>query len=198
MTIHLETLRLRLRDWQETDRPPFAALNADPDVMEFFPAPFERGESDAAIERYQSLIDTHGFGPYAVEIARTGTFIGYVGLEPVNFTAPFTIGRPQPMMGIGWRLSVEAWGHGYASEAAGACFDQAFGIFDLPEIVSFTAETNQRSIAVMERLGMTRDPNDDFEHPNVPEGHVLRPHVLYRMTRGTYTQSRNGAIPLAQ
>lgn len=174
--IHLETERLRLRDWQSEDLEPFAAMNADKAVMEFFPAPLNRDESFALAKYFQQQLDTAGFGFYAAEIRSSGEFVGFVGMAQPEFTAPFT-----PAVQIGWRLARSAWGHGYASEAATACLDFGFTELGLEEIVSYTTEQNRRSIAVMERLGMTHDPRDDFEHPDLPAEHPLRRHVLYRL-----------------
>lgn len=170
----LTTERLLLRSWKPADRAPFAALNADPEVMEHFPARLTREESDAAIERYQQRLETYGYAFWALEIRTTGEFIGFTGIQNVPYDAPFT-----PAVEIGWRLTRSAWGHGYASEAARASLDHGFETAGLKEIVAMTSTTNRRSQAVMERLGMTRDPADDFDHPNVPEG-PLRRHVLYR------------------
>jgi RimJ/RimL family protein N-acetyltransferase len=156
------TERLLLRAWQESDRAPFAALNADPAVMEHFPAPLTRSESDALIDRHPGL--------FAVEVRESGAFIGFVGLAVPTFDASFT-----PCVEIGWRLAHEAWGHGYATEAARAVLAQA--LTEHERIVSFTAVGNLRSRAVMERIGM--HPAGEFEHPNLPQGHRLRRHVLY-------------------
>ena len=172
----LVTERLVLRPWRPADRAPFAALNADPAVMEHFPAPLTREESDAMIARAEAHLDQHGFGPWAVEVRGGAPVIGFVGLVVPRFTAHFT-----PCVEIGWRLARAHWGHGYATEAARAALAFGFGTVGLAEIVSFTVPANVRSIAVMERLGMTRDPAGDFEHPNLPEGHPLRRHVLYRI-----------------
>jgi RimJ/RimL family protein N-acetyltransferase len=175
MTIYLETDRLRMRDWREEDFAPFAALNADDKVMKYFPARLNRKQSDAYIGRIQHGLDDNGFGFYAVEEKSTQRFIGFVGLSHVRFPAAFT-----PAVEIGWRLAVSAWGQGFATEAASACLANGFYIFGIREIVSFTAHQNTPSIAVMDRIGMTRNPADDFDHPSLPTGHKLRPHVLYR------------------
>lgn len=172
----LETERLVLRRWRPADRAPFAALNADPAVMEHFPAPLTREESDAMIARAEAHLDQHGFGPWAVEVRGGAPVIGFVGLVVPRFTAHFT-----PCVEIGWRLARAHWGHGYATEAARAALAFGFGTVGLAEIVSFTVPANVRSIAVMERLGMTHDAAGDFDHPNLPEGHPLRRHVLYRI-----------------
>ena len=175
--IHLETDRMLLRDWSGDDLEPFAAMNADEKVMEFYPATVSREDSDALAMRLQQDMDVIGFGHYAVEVKSTGDFIGYVGISQVRFPADFA-----PALEIGWRLAAESWGHGYATEAARACMVHAFSQFEIPDLVSFTTRGNTRSIAVMERIGMLRNPADDFEHPNLPAGHPLRPHVLYRIS----------------
>lgn len=172
----IETERLVLRQWRDEDRAPFAALNADPDVMEFFPSTRTRAESDAAVDRMSAQIDEHGWGLFAVE--RDGEFLGFTGLAVPAFEASF-----QPAVEIGWRFARSAWGRGYATEAARAAVAHAFDVLELDGLVSFTAEQNLRSRAVMERLGMERDPADDFDHPALAEGHPLRRHVLYRLAR---------------
>lgn len=165
-----------LRRWRSQDREPFAALNADPEVMEHFPATMTRAESDALVDRIEAGFDEHGFGLWAVEIADTGQFIGFTGLSVPNFRAHFT-----PAVEIGWRLCRSSWGHGYASEAARRALDFAFDDAGLPEVVSFTSTTNLGSQAVMRRIGMAHDPADDFDHPRLAEGHPLRRHLLFRI-----------------
>ncbi|SCE93534.1 ribosomal-protein-alanine N-acetyltransferase [Micromonospora mirobrigensis] len=172
----LGTDRLVLRRWRSQDREPFAALNADPEVMEHFPATMTRAESDALVDRIEAGFDEHGFGLWAVEIADTGQFIGFTGLSVPNFRAHFT-----PAVEIGWRLCRSSWGHGYASEAARRALDFAFDDAGLPEVVSFTSTTNLGSQAVMRRIGMAHDPADDFDHPRLAEGHPLRRHLLFRI-----------------
>jgi RimJ/RimL family protein N-acetyltransferase len=171
----LKTERLQLRRWRPEDHAPFAAMNADPRVMEFFPEPLSRDESDELVLRIERLFDERGFGLWAVEIPNVTSFAGYVGLWIPNFTAHFT-----PCVEIGWRLPAHYWGQGYATEAAQAALAFGFETLGLHEIVSMTATDNQRSRRVMERLGMTHDPADDFEHPSLPGNHPLRRHVLYR------------------
>jgi ribosomal-protein-alanine N-acetyltransferase len=173
----LRTERLRLRRWTDADRAPFAALNADPDVMEFLPKLLTRAESDDFVDRIETTFDELGFGLWAVELP-DGTFAGYVGLWPATFEAPFN-----PAVEVGWRLARAAWGQGVASEAARAAVADGFARLDLDEILSFTAVANVRSRAVMERIGMVRDEAADFAHPSLPEGHALRPHLLYRLRR---------------
>jgi RimJ/RimL family protein N-acetyltransferase len=172
------TSRLLLRLWRDDDLPAFAALNADPEVMEHFPKTLDRGESDSRVAQIREHFARHGFGLWAVEIAGGASFIGFVGLSVPTFEAPFT-----PCVEIGWRLAREHWGFGYATEAARAVLGLGFQRLQLGEIVSFTVPANRRSRAVMERIGMTRDPLGDFDHPLLPEGHPLRPHVLYRVRR---------------
>jgi RimJ/RimL family protein N-acetyltransferase len=174
----LRTHRLYLRRWCATDRQPFAALNADPRVMEYFPAPLPREESDALAARIESHFEQHRFGLWAVEIVDVAPFAGFIGLSVPRFEAHFT-----PCVEIGWRLAAECWGCGYATEGARAVLAFGFEQLHLAEIVSFTVPSNLRSRRVMEQLGMTRKPADDFDHPALPEGHPLRRHVLYRLAR---------------
>jgi ribosomal-protein-alanine N-acetyltransferase len=174
----LRTERLVLRRWRPEDREPFAALNADPVVMEHFPAPLTREQSDELVDRILVAFEERGHGLWAVEVLDAGTFIGFTGLSVPGFQTSFT-----PCVEVGWRLARHAWGHGYAPEAARAALADGFGRLALDEVVSFTTTTNLSSQRVMQKLGMTRDPDDDFDHPNVPEGHPLRRHVLYRLAR---------------
>ena len=180
----LRTPRLVLRQWQDADRAPFAALNADPLVMEHFAAPLHREESDALADRITVDIDERGWGLWAVEIPGTVAFAGFIGLNPATFDAPFT-----PAVEVGWRLAREHWGCGYATEGARAALSFGFDALGLEEIVSFTTHGNARSRRVMERVGMRRDPADDFDNPNVPEGDALRPHVLYRLDRSRWRRN---------
>ena len=181
----LTTARLRLRQWREDDLAPFAALNADPQVMEFFPKLLTRAESDAVAGRIRDHFTRHGFGFWAVEAPGAADFVGFVGLAVPSFAAHFT-----PCVEIGWRLAREHWGHGYATEAATAALAFGFGARALEEIVAFTVAANISSRRVMGRLGMRRLPADDFEHPAIPEGHPLRPHVLYRLRRTDWKPRR--------
>lgn len=174
----LHTNRLRLRRWVPADRGPFAALNADPRVIEYLPGPLSQEESDAFITRIEAHFDQYGFGLWAVEIANVTACAGFIGLSVPRFTAPFT-----PCVEIGWRLGAAYWGQGYATEGARAVLAFGFEVRGLEEIVSFTVRGNARSRRVMERLGMVHNPADDFDHPLLPAGHPLRRHVLYRMTR---------------
>ena len=174
----LRTQRLILRPWRDEDLAPFAALNADPAVMEHFPSVLTRAESDAAAGRIREELAERGFGLWAVEVPDVSPFIGFTGLAVPRFTAHFT-----PAVEIGWRIAREHWGRGYAPEAARAALAHGFGALGLDEIVSFTAAGNARSRRVMEKLGKTHDAADDFEHPGLAPGHALRRHVLYRIRR---------------
>lgn len=174
----LRTERLLLRRWRDGDLEPFAALNADPRVTEFLGGPVSRVDSDAIAARIAAHFATHGYGLWAVEVPGELPFAGFVGLAVPAFEAPFT-----PCVEVGWRLAAACWGRGYASEAARAALAFGFASLGLREIVSFTAVANARSRRVMERLGMTYDPADDFDHPALPAGHPLRRHVLYRAAR---------------
>ncbi len=174
--IEFETERLRLRQWKAADRDPFAALNADPRVMKFFPASLDRIASDAMADHCQALIMERGWGLWATETKEAGQFIGFVGLHIPSSELPFS-----PCVEIGWRLAFQYWGRGFATEAARSALRVGFELLGLPEIVSFTAVSNGRSRAVMERLGMRESPGT-FEHPSVPTGHRLREHCLYRLS----------------
>ena len=174
----LTTERLVLRRWQEKDREPFARLNAHPRVMEFMPARLERFESDRLIDRFERHFGARGFGLYAAELRGDQSFGGVIGLSVPGFDAPF-----MPAVEVGWRLGFEHWGQGLATEGAREVVRYAFEILGLDGLVSFTTPLNLRSLRVMEKLGMTHDPCDDFEHPNLQVGHWLRPHVLYRLSR---------------
>ena len=175
----LRTDRLLLRRWRDADRAPFAALNADPVVMERLTTTLTRDESDALVDKIERGFDERGFGLWAVEVVGGPPCVGFVGLNVASFDADFT-----PCVEVGWRLAHDSWGHGYATEAARAAVADGFARVGLDEIVSFTTPGHTRSRAVMERLGMTQDPADDFGHPSFPEGHRLHRHVLYRLPRG--------------
>lgn len=174
----IETPRLRLRHWCDADIEPFVAMNADPVVMEHFPSVMTRGQTAASVGRIRAHIAEHGFGLWAVAIPGVTRFAGFVGLAHVRFDAPFT-----PAVEIGWRLATPFWGYGYATEGARAALAYAFETLALDEIVSFTVPANARSQRVMQRIGMRRDPADDFDHPLLPDGHRVRRHVLYRARR---------------
>lgn len=181
----LETDRLVLRRWLEADRQPFAAINADAEVMEHFPAPLTRGESDQLVERIEVGFEANGFGLWALELRDTGEMIGFAGLSVPEFEAHFT-----PAVEVGWRLAWSAWGQGYATEAGRAALEFGFGSVGLAEIVSFTSVGNARSRAVMERLGMSHDPAENFDHPGLPDGHRLSRHALYRLARDRFPAPR--------
>jgi RimJ/RimL family protein N-acetyltransferase len=176
--IEFETERLRLRQWQAPDREPFAELNADPRVTEYFPSALDRAASDAMADRCESLIVERGWGFWAAELKNGAQFIGFVGLHIPSHELPF-----MPCVEIGWRLAFQYWGKGYATEAARGCLRIGFERLQLEEIVSFTAVGNKRSRAVMERLGMREDADAVFEHPKIAAGHPLRLHCLYRLSR---------------
>ena len=183
----LRTERLILRTWQPGDREPFAEINADPVVMEHFPAPLTRAESDRFADRIEDLWRVDGWGLWAVQIAEDQSFAGFVGLNRAEFAAPFT-----PAIEVGWRLAQQHWGQGYATEAGRAALGYGFQELDLLEIVSFTSTVNTRSQRVMAKLGMQRDPGDDFDHPGIAPGDRLRRHVLYRLTRSDWASRRQG------
>ena len=173
----LVTERLILRGWRRADLEPFARMNADASVMEHFPGLLSRRESDAFVRRIEATFRERGYGLWAIERRLDGTFLGFTGLIDQTFEAPFT-----PAVEVGWRLAAEAWGYGFATEAGREAVRYGFVEAGLDEIVSMTTPANVRSRRVMEKLGMTRDPADDFEHPRVPPG-PLRNHVLYRLSR---------------
>jgi RimJ/RimL family protein N-acetyltransferase len=172
---------LWLRQWRASDREPFAALNADPVVMEFLGGCLNRATSDALARKAEAEIARQGWGLWAVELRDSGAFIGFVGLHVPSFEAAFT-----PCVEIGWRLARDSWGKGFATEAARECVRFAFETLALDELVSFTVPLNRRSRALMERLGMHRDADADFDHPQLPAGHPLRRHVLYRLRRASW------------
>jgi ribosomal-protein-alanine N-acetyltransferase len=173
-----QTERLTLRHWQESDRQPFARLNADPRVMEFMASLLTEAESGALADRIEEHFEEHGFGLCAAEVTGEQSFIGFIGLAIPAFQAEFT-----PCVEIGWRLAAEYWGRGFATEGAREMVRYAFEVIGLESLVSLTVPANIRSRRVMEKLGMTHNPRDDFEHPKLPEGHALRHHVLYRLNR---------------
>ena len=176
MAIALRTSQLVLRPWRDEDIADFAEMSADPVVMEYLLPLSERGLSaDTWVARKRAHWEEHGFGQWVVELPGEASFIGVVGLETVSYDAHFT-----PAVEVAWRLVRAYWGRGYATEAAKAALDYGFGEVGLGEIVALTVPANQRSRRVMERLGMTRSPQDDFDHPRLPEG-PLRRHVLYRL-----------------
>jgi 3-dehydroquinate dehydratase/shikimate dehydrogenase len=175
----VKTERLILRPWQESDLKPFAELNADPRVREYFPGILSREESDASVKLASNHIERYGWGFWAASLIKTGEFIGFIGLEDVYFTAPFN--EFTPAVEIGWRLAFKHWGKDYATEGAKGVLQYGFDTLRLEEIVSFTALQNMRSRRVMEKIGMHHDEVDDFDHPKLQEGHPLKRHVLYRI-----------------
>jgi RimJ/RimL family protein N-acetyltransferase len=178
----IRTERLILRRWRDEDRSPFAALNSDPEVRRYLQGPIDRERSDAFIDAIEAHWDTKSWGLWAVEVPGVVDFIGYVGLWPADFEP---VG---PAVEVGWRFAREHWGHGYATEGAREALRFGFEDVGLEEIVSFTVPANIRSIAVMDRLGMRRDPAGDFDHPSVDRS--ARPelvrHVLYKLARGEW------------
>jgi RimJ/RimL family protein N-acetyltransferase len=178
MRNELRTERLLLRRWRVADRLPFEQMNADPRVMEFMPELLTAEASDALIDRAESHFQRHEFGPFAAELLESKSFIGFIGLSVPAFDAHF-----MPAVEIGWRLAFEYWGKGLATEGARAVLSYGFDVLGLEQIVSFTVPANVRSRRVMEKLGMTHDTRDDFDHPRLAEGHRLRRHVLYRIER---------------
>jgi len=176
MVRQLETPRTILRAWRGSDVEEWVALAADARVMEFMPSTVERADAERSAQRLREGLERDGFGWWVLEVKDGPSFAGVVALQNVPFEAPFT-----PAFEVGWRLRYDQWGHGYATEAARAALEFAFDELELAEVVALTAAINLRSRAVMDRLGMTRDPLDDFEHPRLAPGHRLRPHVLYRI-----------------
>jgi RimJ/RimL family protein N-acetyltransferase len=173
----LHTDRLILRGWKPEDRAPFARMNRDPLVMEYFPSQLTEEQSNQLVERIQAHFTQRSFGLWAAELRHQPGFIGYVGLAIPRFETAFT-----PCVEIGWRLASEYWGRGLATEGAQEIVRHAFQELKVPSLVSFTVQANVRSRRVMEKLGMRHDPSDDFDHPQLPEGHPMRRHVLYRLT----------------
>lgn len=187
----LHTERLVLRGWRPSDREPFAALNADPEVMKHFPATLSREQSDALVESITASWEARGYGLWAVEVRANTEPIGFVGLNWPGFEPPFA-----PAVEIGWRLARHAWGRGYAPEGALATLEYAWTVLGLGEVQSWTATTNLSSQRVMAKIGMTHDPADDFDHPRLPVGHPLRRHVRYRINReGSTEQDVQGLAP---
>ena len=177
-TDSITTERLLLRRWCEDDREPFAEMMADPEFNRYMPGPFDRSESDAMIERFEEHFKIEGFGMWALELPGQVPFIGCTGLTVPRTDLPFC-----PCVEIGWRIVSQFWNHGYATEAAKASLQFGFEQLGLDEIVSFTVADNLASRRVMEKIGMSRDTEGDFEHPALAEGHPLRPHILYRKQR---------------
>lgn len=186
VTAQLETPRLILRRWRSSDREPYAAMNADPEVMRYFPAVLDRERSDLSADRIDAGFDLHGHGRWAMERRDTGEFIGFTGVGPMPEGVPGSDG-----MEIGWRVARAHWRQGFALEAATAALDAAFAPDAVPalqEVNSITAVINEPSRGVMRRLGMRHV--DDFAHPVVPEGSPIRAHVRYVLTRDEWMRSR--------
>ena len=183
----ITTPRLVLREWREADRDAFAQMNADPRVSEFLVRPVTRADSDEVVDRIDRCWRECGYGLWAAERRDSGAVIGYVGLWPATFDAPFT-----PAVEVGWRLAHAHWGNGFATEGATEALRFGFEVMEMPEIVSFTAHRNVRSIRVMERLGMRRDPYGDFEHPAFEPDQPGHEHVLYRLSRADWLETRGG------
>lgn len=191
--LQLGTARLLLRRWRPSDGAAFAAINADPQVREYFPEQLTRELSDAQIAVFEEHFDQHGFGMWALELRASGELIGLAGMDLATYDAHFT-----PAIELGWRLARAAWGHGYATEAARACLRFGFEVLELNEIVAVSATANRRSRAVMERIGMTREAGEDFDHPEVAAGHPLRRHVLYRLTVADYRRALAACAPVCE
>lgn len=183
----IRTERLLMRRWRESDREPFAALNADPETMKFFPETLDRAASDALVDRFEARFDRVGYGLWALEVSETGEFIGFTGLNPMPDGVPGAGG-----VEVGWRLARQAWHHGYATEAARTALEVAFDGVGLGEIWSMTAVLNEPSAAVMRRLGLTEVAR--FLHPNVPTGHPLQPHVAYHLSRPQACDPANSGL----
>lgn len=181
----LSTRRLVLRPWTDDDYQPFADLNADPEVMEHFPALLKRAESDRFADRARRRLEEDGFGFWAVELPEKAPFIGFVGISAATFDAEFT-----PCIEVGWRLARRFWGQGLAPEAAAEAVEFGFSELHLQEIFSFTATSNRPSVRVMEKIGM--EPAGRFLHPGVPSGHPLEPHLLHRLAAPTEARTRKG------
>lgn len=178
MALSLRTKRLLLREWRDEDTDPFASLSADPVAMELLLGPYDRAASERWMEATRDHWRQRGFGEWVVEIPGEAPFIGVIGLNYLDFPAPFS-----PAVEVAWRLVPAYWGKGYAREAARAAIEDGFYRLGMDEIVAITTPANRRSWGLMQRLGMSRDPAEDFDHPRVPDGHALKRHVLYRLRR---------------
>lgn len=189
-TVIIQTERLVLRQWCDQDLDPFTRLNSDPRVMEFFPATWTQEESKTSLLSARNHIDKHGWGKWAVSLRETDEFIGRIGLEAVDFQAPF----PQNIE-LGYRIAYKHWGKGYASEGAKAALEYGFQNLNLEEIVAFTSVQNHRSQLVMKRIGMHYDSKNDFDHPKLPKGHRLSRNVLYRLNKVDWEKTRDTPWP---
>ena len=185
--MEIRTNRLILRHWRDDDREPFFRLSSDPEVMEHFPALLTREESDAMAARIRTSFEERGFGLWALELPGGAPFLGFAGLTVPRFTSP-TFG---PCVEIGWRLARAHWGKGYVTEAARAALDDGFARLSFPEVLSFTVQANHRSWRVMERLGMRRREDLDFDHPLIADGHRLKRHVCYRLAADEWRAMRS-------
>ena len=181
----LKTERLVLRCWEDSDRETFTELNNDARVLEYLPGPLTRAQVDEWINRIDCHFEDYGFGLWAVEVPGEADFIGFVGLAVPRVELPFG-----PCVEVGWRIASRFWNRGFATEGARAAVAFGFTAGGLDEIVSFTVPANIRSRRVMEKLGMTHDPGDDFDHPSLEEGHRLRRHVLYRLSRSEWLENQ--------
>jgi RimJ/RimL family protein N-acetyltransferase len=187
-TVTLRTDRLLLRPWRAEDRLSFAALNADTEVMRYFPSTLTRAESDAQADHIEQMLDNQGWGLWAVEVLGDAPFIGLIGLNRADTTLGY------PVVEVGWRLASPFWGRGYATEGARAALRYGFEEIVLPDIVAFTSTGNAASRRVMTKLGMLHEPAEDFDHPRLTAASPLLRHVLYRITRAQY--SARGATPI--
>jgi RimJ/RimL family protein N-acetyltransferase len=178
----IRTERLLLRRWRASDREPFARISSDPVVMEHLPGVMTREESDALADRVEAYWSDHGYGRWAIEVPGEADFAGFVGLSMPSFL---------PFEEIGWWLAPPFWGRGLATEAARAALADGFERAGLAEVISITIPANVRSRRVMERLGMTHDPADDFDHPRFPPGHRLSRHVMYRLSRKQWQEAKS-------
>lgn len=188
----IETERLLLRAWREDDLAPYAQMNADPQVREFFPSLLTREESDAEAGAIQQKCVADGFCFFAAELRESGKFAGFVGMQTMKFALP---GVTQPAVEIGWRLARHAWGKGLATEAARAVVDHAFQTLRLPEVVAIVVPANVRSRRVMDKLGMKHREDLAFDHPRIAEGHPLRRHLLYELRNDHSGSFRRETVP---
>ena len=183
--VFIESNRLYFRQWKEEDKEFFFKLNSDPEVMKYFPQALSKNESDAFVEKVKFQINKRGWWFFAVEIKNTSEFIGFIGLSNTAFEAPFT-----PCTEIGWRFHRNFWKKGYATEGAKTVLDFAFRKIGKESIVSYTSKLNFPAIAVMKRIGMVEDPSYSFDHPKIPKGHPLRPHILYRLSKDQFFKNK--------
>ena len=192
--IIISTERLILRTWMAHDISSMALISSNPVVMEYFPSPQDRGETEQLINKINKQYERYGYTLYAVDTKNTGEFIGFVGLSHPSYEIPNFIPKGSPIVEIGWRLSSDYWGRGYATEAAKAVLAYAFIELCLDEIISFTTVANTKSRRVMEKIGLQHDETDNFDHPKLDDNSLLRKHVLYRLTRETFLRGNQGVI----